>query len=76
MSRGEHNALVVLAGVAVVALGAAVASGVFAFARTHRQRARIDELEAKVRTLCTRQTVSRIAVAKSGRITSFTDKGC
>jgi hypothetical protein len=76
MTHGEHNLVVVMAAVAVVALGVAVAAGVFAFARTHHERARISELEARVHTLCTRQTVSRIDTSRTGKITAFTEKGC
>lgn len=76
MSRGEHNLVVVMAAAAVLALGVAVAAGVFAFARTHRDQARIRDLQAQVRTLCARQAVTRIAQARSGKITAFTEKGC
>lgn len=76
MSGGEHNLVVVMAAVAVVALGLAVAAGVFAFARTHSDQKRIRELQAKVHTLCARQSVTRIAQARSGKITAFTERGC
>jgi hypothetical protein len=76
MSRGEQNLLVVMAVVAVVAVGLAVGAGVFAFSRSHHDRARIRDLEAQVQTLCARQTVTRIAQARTGKITAFTEKGC
>jgi hypothetical protein len=76
VSRGEHNLVVVMAAVAVLALGLAVATGVFAFARTHHDQRRIRDLQARIHTLCARQTVTRIAQARSGKITAFTEKGC
>jgi hypothetical protein len=76
VSRGELNLVVVMAVVAVIALGVAVAAGVFAFSRSHHDRARIRQLEAQVQTLCARQTVTGIAQARSGKITATTEKGC
>ena len=76
MSRGELNLVVVMAAVAVVAIGLAIGAGVFAFSRSHQDRARIRRLEAQVRTLCARQTVTGIAQAPSGKITASTEKGC
>jgi uncharacterized membrane protein affecting hemolysin expression len=76
MSQHEQNLVVVMAVVAVIALGLAVGAGVFAFSRSHHDRARIRQLEAQVHTLCQRQTVTGIAQARSGKITATTEKGC
>ncbi len=76
MSRGEQNLLVTMAVIAVVALGLAVAAGAFAFARSHGDRARIRDLQAQVRTLCARQTVSSVTMSRTGKITAVTEKGC
>ena len=76
MSRGELNLVVMMAAVAVVALGLAIGAGVFALSRSHHDRTRIRQLEAQVQTLCARQTVTGITQARGGKITAFTEKGC
>jgi hypothetical protein len=72
----EQNLVVALAVLAVVALLTAVAAGVFAIERTQRDHARIVHLERRIHTLCSRRTVTHVAVTPAGRFTTRSARGC
>jgi EamA domain-containing membrane protein RarD len=77
VSSSDHTtALVVVAVVAVVAVLLAVAAGIYTLVRTQRDATRISELQAEVRTLCGRSVVTHVTVARTGRFTVQTARGC